>query len=162
MSEIALFNEFFQLRRKKKSLMTFQLPPPLWDYKNIRFPLNSVYILFVCLFLWTSSWKHEWVSFAGLLLEGAEEVLHFCNFCFVHLIFCFWSLWATKLRKYYIIFVYIFILQGNMGKTEKNRKENHATKVTKIPKTKRQKYGINETFGIRMNSSLSEVHKNGK
>ena len=27
----------------------------------------------------------------------------------------------------------------------KKRKENHATKVTKIPKTKRQKYGMNET-----------------
>ena len=34
-----------------------------------------------------------------------------------------------------------------MGKTEKNRKENHATKVTKIPKTKRQKYGMNKTIG---------------
>ena len=48
-----------------------------------------------------------------------------------------------KLQKYYVIFVYI--LQGKMGKTEKNRKENHATKVTKIPKTKRRKYGMNET-----------------
>jgi len=37
-----------------------------------------------------------------------------------------------KMRKYYIIFVYI--LQGKMGKTEKNRKGNHATNVTKIPK----------------------------
>ena len=27
----------------------------------------------------------------------------------------------------------------------KKRKENHATKVTKIPKNKRRKYGINET-----------------
>jgi hypothetical protein len=39
---------------------------------------------------------------------------------------------------------------GKMGKTEKNRrenrKENHATKVTKIPKTKRRKYGMNETY----------------
>ena len=33
-----------------------------------------------------------------------------------------------------------------MGKTEKNRKENHAIEVTKIPKTKRQKYGLNETL----------------
>ena len=33
-----------------------------------------------------------------------------------------------------------------MGKTEKNQNENHATKVTKIPKTKRQKYGMNETI----------------
>ena len=59
------------------------------------------------------------------------------------LVFGFWSLLATKLRKYYVIFVYI--LQGKMGKTEKNRKENHKTKVTKIPKTKRRKYGMNET-----------------
>ena len=33
-----------------------------------------------------------------------------------------------------------------MGKIEKNRKENHATKVTKIPKTKTQKYGMNESL----------------
>ena len=32
-------------------------------------------------------------------------------------VFAFWSLLATKLRKYYVIFVYI--LQGKMGKTEK-------------------------------------------
>ena len=37
------------------------------------------------------------------------------------------------------------MLQGKMGETEKKRKENHATKVTKIPKTKRRKYGMNET-----------------
>ena len=33
---------------------------------------------------------------------------------------------------------------GQDGKKLK-RKENHATKVTKIPKTKRRKYGMNET-----------------
>ena len=49
----------------------------------------------------------------------------------------------TKLRKYYVIIVYI--LQGKMGKTEKNWKENQATEMTKIPKTKRQKYGMKET-----------------
>ena len=38
-----------------------------------------------------------------------------------------------------------YILQGKMGKTEKKWKENHATKGTKIPKTKRQKYVMNET-----------------
>ena len=42
---------------------------------------------------------------------------------------------VTKIRKYYVIFVYI--LQGKMGKTQKKQKENHATKVIKIPKTKR-------------------------
>ena len=31
------------------------------------------------------------------------------------------------------------------GRDEKKWKENHATKVAKIPKTKRQKYGMNET-----------------
>ena len=32
------------------------------------------------------------------------------------------------------------------GQDGKKRKENHTTKVTKIPKTKRQKYGMNETL----------------
>ena len=31
------------------------------------------------------------------------------------------------------------------GQDIKKGKENHATKVTKIPKTRRQKYGMNET-----------------
>ena len=35
-----------------------------------------------------------------------------------------------------------------MGKTEKKQKENHATKVTKIQKTKRRKYGMNETLAL--------------
>jgi len=60
----------------------------------------------------------------------------------VHPIFHFWFLvtfgdGVMKIRKYYVIFVYI--LQGKMGKTEKNRKENHATKVALIPKMKRRK-----------------------
>ena len=54
--------------------------------------------------------------------------------CFVHPIFRLWSFLAMKLRKCYVIFVYI--LQGKMGKTEKKRKENHANKVTKYRKTK--------------------------
>ena len=32
------------------------------------------------------------------------------------------------------------------GQDGKKRKENHATKVTKIPKSKTQKYGMNETM----------------
>ena len=57
-------------------------------------------------------------------------------------VFCFWSLLVTKLQKYYVIFIYIL-----HGQDRKKGKENHATKVTKIPKTKRRKYGIgmNET-----------------
>ena len=33
-----------------------------------------------------------------------------------------------------------------MGKTEKKQKEYQANKVTEIPKTKRRKYGMNETM----------------
>ena len=36
-------------------------------------------------------------------------------------------------------------MQDKMGQMEKTRKENHATKLTKIPNTKRQKYGMNKT-----------------
>ena len=65
----------------------------------------------------------------------------FFNFeIIMYQVFGFWSLLAMNMN---VIFVYI--LQGKMGKMEK-RKENHATKVTKIPKTKRRKYGMNETF----------------
>ena len=64
----------------------------------------------------------------------------FYNICFVNPIFCFLFLVTfgdevTKIQKYYVIFVYI--LQGKMGKTENKQKEIHATKVTKIPKNKR-------------------------
>ena len=46
--------------------------------------------------------------------------------------FVFWVLVTlgdkvTKIRKYCVIFVYI--LQGMIGKTEKNQNENHTTKV---------------------------------
>ena len=41
-----------------------------------------------------------------------------------------------KIQKYYLL---------HFAGQEKKRKENHATVVTKIPKTKRQKYGMNET-----------------
>ena len=52
--------------------------------------------------------------------------------------FVFGHFWRGK---YYVIFVYIL-----QGKTEKNWKEDPATKVTKIPKTKRRKYGMNQTL----------------
>ena len=38
------------------------------------------------------------------------------------------------------------------GQDGKKRKENHATKVTKIPKTKRRKYGMNETHVVQIDS----------
>ena len=48
---------------------------------------------------------------------------------FIHPIFRFWFLMTfgdevMNVRKYYVIFVYI--LEGKMGKTEKNGIENHA------------------------------------
>ena len=63
----------------------------------------------------------------------------FVNSFIPFLVFGFLSLLATKLRKYYVIFVYI--LQGKMGKMEKNQKGNHATKVTKTPKIKDENLG---------------------
>ena len=71
----------------------------------------------------------------------------FCVFCFVHPIFRFWFLVTfgdkvMKIQKSYIIFVYI--LQGKMGKTEKTKKKIMQLKGPKY-QTKRQKYGMNET-----------------
>ena len=66
--------------------------------------------------------------------------------CFVHPIFGFWSqsYENTKiLRNLYLHFARQDEQDG------KKRKENHATKVTKIPKTKRRKYGMNETLLFR-------------
>ena len=36
------------------------------------------------------------------------------------------------------------------GQDGKKQKENHAAKVTKIPKSKRRKYGMKETFAIEI------------
>ena len=59
-------------------------------------------------------------------------------------VFGYWSLLTTKLRKKLHHLCLHFARQD--GQDGKNRKENHATKVTKIPKTKRRKYGMNQTF----------------
>ena len=48
-----------------------------------------------------------------------------------------------------------YILQGKMGKTEKNREKSHTTKVSKIPKTKRRKYGMNEISEKRFSARKS-------
>ena len=68
--------------------------------------------------------------------------------------------WSILFQKYYVIFVYI--LQGKMGKTDKPERK-HATKVTKIPKTKRRKYWRNKTFICKTNNSflLQNVFENG-
>jgi hypothetical protein len=69
----------------------------------------------------------------------------FHDLCFVHPFFRFYNLvtFGKNTNIYKVIFVYI--LQGKM---EKTWKENNATKVTKIPKTKSQKYGMKETLNF--------------
>ena len=83
------------------------------------------------------------IAFVAVYVRFHHIFLRILNFLFlsyVHPILRFWFLVSfsnkvMKIRKYYVIFVYI--LQGKMGKVEKN----HPTKVTKIPKAKRRKYG---------------------
>ena len=53
---------------------------------------------------------------------------------------------------YYVTFVYT--LQGNLGKTEKNRKENHATRVTKIPKNQKTEIWDEQNIREQMTSEL--------
>ena len=59
------------------------------------------------------------------------------NLCFVHPIFRFWFLvtFGDKVTKKLHNLCLHFARQD--GQDGKKRKENHATKVTKIPKTKR-------------------------
>ena len=65
------------------------------------------------------------------------------KFYFIHLIFVFWFLvtFGNKVTKISCNLYLHFV-----GQDGKNPKENHETKVTKIPKTKRRKYGMNETL----------------
>ena len=51
---------------------------------------------------------------------------------------------AMKIRKYFAIFIYVHFAWQD-GQDRKQWKENHTTQVTKIPKTKRRKYGMNKT-----------------
>ena len=60
--------------------------------------------------------------------------------------FGFWSLLATKLQKYELLRNLCLHFERQDGQDQKKRKENHITKVTKIPETKRRKYGISETI----------------
>jgi hypothetical protein len=61
--------------------------------------------------------------------------------------FVFWSLLATKLQKYENSTQSLHFERQD-GQDRKQQKENHATKVIKIPKNKRQKYGMNDTLVI--------------
>ena len=82
-------------------------------------------------------------------LDCLNVLAPLCNFCFVHPIFrfCFLVTFGDKNTKILCNLCLHFARQD--GQDGKNRKENHATKVTKIPITKRRKYGMNETFVSR-------------
>ena len=67
------------------------------------------------------------------------------------LVFGFWSLLATKVQKYKYHVIFVYILQGRMGKTENKRKENHATEV--IKKTKNEKTKIWDEQNICVDKS---------
>ena len=57
-----------------------------------------------------------------------------------------------------ILFNFCLHFARQDGQDRKKRKENHGTKVTKIPKTKRKKYGINETLMfVKYEEKLSTV-----
>ena len=73
-------------------------------------------------------------------------VKDFVSFCFVRPIFRFWFLvtFGDKVTKILSNLCLHFARQD--GQDRKKWKENHATKVAKIPKTKRRKYGMNETL----------------
>ena len=104
-----------------------------------------------CLFV--KGWPHCWLSGDGERpnLQLKYIKIMFCSFHFGFLVT--FGDEVSKIRKYYVIFVYI--LQGKMGKIEIKWKENHATKLTKIPKIKRQKYGMNKTSSKESGSCLN-------
>ena len=68
------------------------------------------------------------------------------HICFVYPIFRFWFLvtFGEEVTKILRNLCLHFARQD--GQDRKKWKENQATKVTKIPKTKRRKYGMNETI----------------
>ena len=55
-------------------------------------------------------------------------------------VFGFWSLLATNIQNYKNISNLCLHFAKQGGEDGKKWKENHAAKVTKIPKTKRRKY----------------------
>jgi hypothetical protein len=83
-------------------------------------------------------------------LVGTEShwfgIIYKINVSFIpFFLFWFWFSFDSKVPKvwkYHEIFVYILQVKG--VKMEKNRKKITQLNVTKIPNTKRQKYGMNE------------------
>ena len=85
-----------------------------------------------------------WNCMIGQQNSGEFGIRDLRNNCFVHFIFRFWFLVTfgdrvTKIQKYYVIFVYI--LQGKMGKMEKNGKKIMQLKWPKYQCKRRNKWG---------------------
>jgi hypothetical protein len=106
--------------------------------RTVKFVLNLV--LSIILFL-SIKWSTTPRNYCPVSIPSSGQEFHyiFIDKCFVHPIF---GEKVKKIWKYYIVFVYFARQDGQDGK---KHKENHATKVIKIPKTKRRKYGMNET-----------------
>ena len=69
----------------------------------------------------------------------------FCSFHFWFLVFGhFWQRSYKNMKLFRNLCLHFARQNGQDGK---KRQENHATKLTKIPKTKRRKYGMNEALG---------------
>ena len=81
------------------------------------------------------------ILFKWRLKKISREIARYVSFN-PFFVFRFWSLLATKIWKYYVIFVYI--LQGKMGKTEKTGK-----KITQLKWPKYQKPKVNTTSDIQ-------------
>ena len=80
--------------------------------------------------------------------------------CFVHSIFRFWFLVTfghevMKMRKYYVIFVYI--LQGKMGKTGKNRKKITQLKSLKYQNPKDENMGWKKHLQLKFHSLIRRL-----
>ena len=102
-------------------------------FKVVLQMLWLITILWGILYSFNTSWQNEILHFLVWLFR--RQLFRSSHFSFWFLVT--FGNGFTKIRKHYIIFVYI------LDKTEK--KENHTIKGTKIPKNKRQKYGMNKT-----------------
>ena len=100
-----------------------------------------------------STWRDEMplIKVAYFMLNFLNLKSFLSNLFFV-VAFSLSTLWCVLFIPFFIFghfqqwsneVIFVFILQGKMSKT---KKENHATAVTKIPKTKQRKYGMNETM----------------
>ena len=72
---------------------------------------------------------------------------HFSFLVFGH----FWRQSYENMKISHTLFLH-FARQD--GQDRKDRKENHAIKVNKIPETKKQKYGMNETINTNFGEMI--------